>query len=51
MNIVNQEPNATYITVNGGEIYIPEDIADKSFGLDGDMTEILALLEEKMKSI
>lgn len=51
MNLVNQEPNATYITVNKGEIYIPEDIVDKSFGLDGDMTEILTLLKEKMESI
>ncbi|MBU3216525.1 hypothetical protein LL033_17810 [Clostridium estertheticum] len=51
MNLVKQEPNATYITVNKGEIYITEDIADKSFGLDGDMTEILALLKEKNGTI
>lgn len=31
----------TYITVNKGEIYIPEQIEDKSYGLDGDITKIL----------
>lgn len=51
MNIVNQEPNATYVTVNKGEIYITDEIADKSFGLDGDMKEILTLLKEKMTNI
>ena len=51
MNIVNQEPNATYVTVNKGEIYITDEIADKSFGLDGDMKEILTLLKEKMSNI
>jgi hypothetical protein len=48
MNLVNQEPNATYVTVNKGEVYIPEVIKHKSFGVDGDMTEILASLKEKL---
>ena len=51
MNLVNQEPNVTYITVNKGEIYIPEVIKHKSFGMDGDMAEILTLLKEKMTSM
>lgn len=48
MRLVEQEPYAVYITVNKGEIYIPERIAEKSYGLDGDMTEILGKLRQAM---
>ncbi|MDD4370169.1 MAG: NAD-dependent protein deacetylase, SIR2 family [Anaerostipes sp.] len=48
MRLAAQEPEGTYITINRGEIYIPEEIQDKSFGLDGDMTEILKQLAETM---
>ena len=46
MNLVKKEPYAAYITINKGEIYIPNEIAAKSYGLDGDMTEILERLKK-----
>lgn len=46
MNLCRQEKQATYVTVNKGEIYIWDDIKEKSYGLDGDMTEILAELRQ-----
>lgn len=36
-----REPRAVYVTVNLGEIFIPEEIRDKAYGLDGDLAEIL----------
>ena len=42
MNITNLEENATYITFNiGSELYIPDAIADKSIGIDGDIAEVI----------
>lgn len=41
MDLVAIEQNATYITINKGEVYIPNEIKEKSYGLDGDMTQIL----------
>ncbi|WP_153720981.1 SIR2 family NAD-dependent protein deacylase [Sporosarcina cascadiensis] len=42
MNMTNQEENATYITLNmGSEVYIPEEIAAKSIGIDGNIAEVL----------
>ena len=35
MRLVASEPNATYVTINLGEIYITDNIKEKSFGLDG----------------
>lgn len=35
MRLVAGEPNATYVTINLGEIYIADNIKEKSFGLDG----------------
>ncbi|MDO5294521.1 MAG: NAD-dependent protein deacetylase, SIR2 family [bacterium] len=49
MQLVAQEPNATYVTINKGEIYIVDEIKDKSFGLDGDMTEVLKQLAGAME--
>ncbi|WP_455537713.1 hypothetical protein [Terrisporobacter sp.] len=49
MNLVAHEPNSTYITLNKGEVYIPIQIAEKSYGLDGDMTELLAKIVEMKK--
>ena len=46
MNLVKKEPYAAYITINKGEIYIPNEIAAKSYGLDGDMKEILERLKK-----
>lgn len=42
MQIVSQEPHATYVTLNRGrELYIPDEIADKSIGIDGDIASVL----------
>ena len=46
MRLTNFEENATYITVNKGELYIPNEIADKSIGIDGNIAE---MLEELVK--
>ena len=48
MRLTNFEENATYITVNKGELYIPNEIADKSIGVDGNIAELLQELV-KMK--
>ena len=45
MKIAAKEPNAFYITFNKGEIYIPIQIADKSIGIDGDLSVILPQIE------
>lgn len=47
MNLCKQEKQATYVTVNKGEIYIWDDIKEKSYGLDGDMTEILKMIRQQ----
>ncbi|MCD8018189.1 MAG: hypothetical protein LUF92_00995 [Clostridiales bacterium] len=44
MRLTASEPNATYITINLGEIYITGDIQDKSYGLDGNLSDILGKL-------
>lgn len=44
MRLAFREPEATYITVNLGEIYIPEEIKEKSYGLDGELSEVLRKL-------
>ncbi|MFP5109509.1 hypothetical protein ACSU6B_22555 [Neobacillus sp. C211] len=45
MNLTSLEENATYITFNkGSELYIPDVIASKSIGIDGDITEVLEQL-------
>ena len=46
MRLVAKEPNATYVTINLGELYIAGNIKEKSFGLDGYLAEILAQLKE-----
>lgn len=46
MRLVNMEPNAAYVTINLGEIYIMDNIKEKSFGLDGYLGEILSQLRE-----
>lgn len=45
MRLVAQEPNATYVTINLGELYIANDIKEKSFGVDGYLSDILAQLK------
>ncbi|MCD8014175.1 MAG: NAD-dependent protein deacetylase, SIR2 family [Lachnospiraceae bacterium] len=44
MRLTASEPNATYITINLGEVYITRDIQDKSYGLDGYLSDILGEL-------
>lgn len=47
MNLTNHEEQATYITFNkGSELYIPDAIADKSIGIDGNIAEVLQQLVE-----
>ncbi len=50
MNLTQQEPYATYITINLGEIYIAETIIEKSFGLDGYLSEILGMMRSACAS-
>ena len=45
-----QEPNAAYITINLGEVYITEDIKEKSFGVNGYLDETLAALKKEAES-
>ncbi len=45
MNLTNHEEYATYITFNkGSELYIPDAIAAKSIGIDGNISEVLQQL-------
>lgn len=46
MRLVDMEPNATYVTINLGELYITDNIKAKSFALDGYLGEILSRLRE-----
>ena len=46
MRLVDREPNATYVTINLGEVYITDEIKEKSFGLDGRLDELLPALRE-----
>ena len=41
MQLAAVEPQASYITFNKGEIYIPEEIKEKSIGVDGNLTVAL----------
>ena len=46
MRLVDQEPDAFYITFNKGELYIPRGIQHKSMGVDGNLGEILPEIAE-----
>ena len=46
MRLVVSEPNAIYVTINLGEVYIADNIKEKSFGLDGRLDELLPALRE-----
>ena len=50
MELVEREPEAFYVTINLGEIYIADSIQEKSYGLDGDLGEILAKLKKFCKT-
>ena len=51
MRLTAQEPNAAYITINLGEVYITEDIKEKSFGVNGYLDETLAALKKEAESL
>ncbi len=46
MQLTSQEPHATYLTINLGEVYIREDIKEKSFGLDGYLSDLLSEMRQ-----
>lgn len=49
MQLVAREPQATYITLNlAQELYIPDEIAGKSIGLEGDIADTLRNLKEEL---
>lgn len=48
MELVEQEPNAAYITVNLGELFVPAQIRSKSFAVNGHLEDILAKLNETL---
>lgn len=51
MQITADEPYAVYITINLGEIYIPEIIQNKSYGLDGYLSDYLKKLREAVENV
>lgn len=50
MRLVEREPNAAYVTINLGEVYITDNIKEKSFGLDGYLGEILSELKKECEN-
>lgn len=48
MRMTANEPLATYVTINLGEVYIPDNIQNKSYGLDGYISEQLKKIREAM---
>ncbi len=50
MRLTEKEPNATYVTINLGEIYITDNIKEKSFGLDGYLGPILSELRAECEN-
>ena len=49
MQLAAREPQATYITLNlAQELYIPDEIANKSIGLAGDIADTLRNLKEEL---
>ena len=41
MQLVKRELNASYISINLGDLYIPVEIADKSVGINGYIDDVL----------
>lgn len=48
MRMTANEPHATYITINLGEVYIPDNIKDTSYGLDGYLSDHLNKIKQAM---
>lgn len=51
MGLVAREPNAHYVTFNKGEVYIPQEIAERSIGVDGDLGEAIAGVFDAFRSL
>ncbi len=51
MRLTASEPNATYITVNLSELYIADNIKDKSYGLEGYLSDVMAELRRAVESL
>ena len=49
MNLTHLEDNATYITLNKGQVYIPELIASKSIDVDADLAVLEQLVQISRK--
>lgn len=45
MELAAAEPHVVYITINKGEVYIPEAIQDRSIGVDGDIAAVMSQLD------
>lgn len=41
MQYTYQNPNAFYISVNKGELWIPDEIANRSVGINGDLASVI----------
>jgi NAD-dependent SIR2 family protein deacetylase len=48
MRLIAAEKQSFYITINLGQLFIPESIADRSVGIDGPLTEVLAALDSSL---
>lgn len=48
MRLTAAEPKATYITINLGEVYITENIKNKSYGIDGKIADVLGEIKKAM---
>lgn len=51
MRMTASEPQATYITINLGEVYVPENIKHKSYGLDGYLSDHLLKIKDALTAI
>lgn len=52
MQLAAREPQATYITLNlARELYIPDEIAEKSIGLSGDIAVTLRKLKQELMAV
>ena len=52
MQLAAREPQATYITLNlARELYIPDEIAEKSIGLSGDIAVTLRELKQELMAV
>lgn len=48
LDIIASDRNISYITVNRGQAFVPDAIADRSVAVDGDLTESMRRIREAM---